>query len=52
VTSLLFLAALVVAFIFPNVGVWSLFLLFFTGPVTMLVSRRRSAGRKAIPPGE
>jgi uncharacterized membrane protein len=45
VTSLLFLAALIVAFIFPNVGVWSLFLLFLTGPVTTLVSRRRSAGR-------
>lgn len=41
ITSLLFVAALVVALVFPAVNYWAMFLLLLTAPLHRLISRRR-----------
>lgn len=39
ITSALFIVALVVAVVFPAVGLWSLFLLFLAGPAATILGR-------------
>jgi uncharacterized membrane protein len=39
-TSALFVAALAIALVFPAAGIWSLLVLFLTGPLSTLVLRR------------